>query len=86
MNNFFFSNKPTQKTTSNASNNTFDKCEIHSESRDFKQGVSFRCRPFEYGITYHNDDFVQDFVIYKESLYMCLVESVALSPGESPES
>lgn len=82
MNNFFFSDK-SSKVSKN--NNTFDKCTTHTESRDFKQGVSFRCRPFEYGVTYHNDDFVQDFVIYKGSLFMCLSESVALSPGESPD-
>jgi hypothetical protein len=84
MNNFFFSNNTTKKSSNNAPNNMFDKCEIHSESRDFKQGVSFRCRPFEYGVTYHNDDFVQDFVIYNERLYMCLNESVTLSPEEAP--
>lgn len=86
MSNFFFSDK---QSKTNKSNNTsysvFDKCTTHTESRDFKQGVSFRCRPFEYGITYHNDDFVQDFVIYNGSLYMCLAESVTASPSESTD-
>lgn len=86
MSNFFFSDK---QSKTNKSNNTsysvFDKCATHTESRDFKQGVSFRCRPFEYGITYHNDDFVQDFVIYNGSLYMCLAESVTASPSESTD-
>lgn len=84
MSNFFFSDKQ-QKTSkiSNSNYSVFDKCAVHTESRDFKQGVSFRCRPFEYGITYHNDDFVQDFVIYNGSLYMCMAESVTESPAES---
>lgn len=83
MSNFFCST-PIQSTYT-VSENTFENCTEHTESRDFKQGVSFRCRPFEYGITYYNDDFVQDFVIYKGALYMCLVESTTLSPGECPE-
>jgi hypothetical protein len=41
----------------------FHHCNDVVPSRDFRQGVSFRCRPFDLGTTYHNDDFVQDFVI-----------------------
>lgn len=84
MNSFFFSNPEKQDRRVCKSDNLFDKCATHTESRDFKQGVSFRCRPFEYGITYHNDEFVQDFVIYNGSIYMCLEESVTLSPEEAP--
>lgn len=91
MNSFFFSNPEKQDVRVcksdnlfDKSDNLFDKCATHTESRDFKQGVSFRCRPFEYGTTYHNDEFVQDFVIYNGSIYMCLEESVTLSPEEAP--
>lgn len=84
MNNFFFSGPIKQEEHVCKPDNLFDKCVTHTESRDFKQGVSFRCRPFEYGITYHNDEFVQDFVIYNGAIYMCSEESVTLSPEEAP--
>lgn len=68
MNNFFFvADKPVIEKES-IENQFFTHCEDHGFSRDFKQGVSFRCREFEYGTTYHNDEFVQDFVLYNESM------------------
>lgn len=85
MNNFFFvGNEPISESKSE-SPKFFTHCEDHGLTRDFKQGVSFRCRPFEYGITYHNDDFVQDFVTLNGSIYMCVVKSTTNIPGESDD-
>lgn len=90
MNNFFFTNGIIKENSDideykDSNNIFFHKCNEHTPSRDFKQGVSFRCRKFEYGNTYHNDDFVQDFVIYNKSIYMCTVESTTNIPGESTD-
>lgn len=82
MNNFFFVHDPYV-------NQSYEKDPAHCEdtefSRDFKQGVSFRCRPFEFGVEYHNDNFVQDFVIYNGTVYMCVVESTTNSPEVSED-
>lgn len=85
MNNFFFvADRPIIEKES-IENQFFTHCEDHGFSRDFKQGVSFRCREFEYGTTYHNDEFVQDFVLYKGCMWMCTVESTTDIPGESED-
>lgn len=82
MSNYFFVH---DHLAGEGSEKFFTHCDDHGFSRDFKQGVSFRCRPFELGTEYRNDDFVQDFVLFNGSMYMCTVESTTNVPGESED-
>lgn len=82
MSNYFFVH---EHPVTESSEKFFTHCNDHDFSRDFKQGVSFRCRLFELGTEYRNDDFVQDFVLFNGSMYMCTVESTTDAPGESED-
>ena len=51
--------------------------------RSYKKGKSFYCSEYQSTVTYHNNDFVQDFVTYKHALYACVKECFGEIPGES---
>jgi hypothetical protein len=51
-------------------------------SRSFEKGKSFNCSEYEQGRTYYNNDFLQDFVIYKGCLYVCIKETTDI-PNDS---
>ena len=51
--------------------------------RSYKKGKSFYCSEYQPTVTYHNNDFVQDFVTYKHALYACVKECFGEIPGES---
>lgn len=45
-------------------------------SRSYEKGKSFNCTKYEHGKTYYNNDFLQDFVIYNNCLYVCIKETI----------
>lgn len=51
-------------------------------SRSYEKGKSFNCTEYIKGKTYHNNDFIQDFVIYEQCLYACIRETREI-PGDS---
>ena len=53
-------------------------------SRSYEKGKSFNCTEYVKGETYYNNDFVQDFVIYENSLYVCMKETREV-PGSSSD-
>ena len=64
MNNFFCNHK-TQKSDPE---HTFSEIDINYR-RDYSKGKSFKVSIWNEVDTYNNDDFIQDFVIYNQSLW-----------------
>ena len=64
MNNFFCNHK-TQKSDPE---HTFSEIDINYR-RDYSKGKSFKVSIWNEIDTYNNDDFIQDFVIYNQSLW-----------------
>lgn len=54
-------------------------------SRNYNRGKSFRFSDWEAGVVYKNDDFVQDFVKYKEVLYACVAPFTSKIPEKSKD-
>lgn len=54
-------------------------------SRNYHRGKSFRFSNWCPGITYKNDDYVQDFVKYKNSLYACEATHTTKFPDKSTD-
>lgn len=44
-------------------------------SRSYEKGKSFNCAEYKLGKVYYNNDFLQDFVIYNNCLYVCTRET-----------
>ena len=57
--------------------------EYNDFPRSYKKGKSFYCSEYDPGVTYYNNDFVQNFVTYKHALYACVKECFGETPGKS---
>lgn len=83
MSNFFFENKKSYKSNTKCNKHT---CLDPDESRSFHKGKSFRCWEWDENKdrTFLNDEFYQDFVVYKRALYAC-VNTTTDSPENSED-
>lgn len=54
-------------------------------SRNYHRGKSFRFSNWCPGITYKNDEYIQDFVKYKNALYACKIPFTTKIPGKSTD-
>ena len=81
MNNFFCNHK-TQKSDPE---HTFSEIDINYR-RDYSKGKSFKVSIWNEIDTYNNDDFIQDFVIYNQSLWARIdsTPSTNEAPTEGP--
>ncbi len=81
MNNFFCNHK-TQKSDPE---HTFSEIDINYR-RDYSKGKSFKVSIWNEIDTYNNDDFIQDFVIYNQSLWARIDSTPSINevPTEGP--
>lgn len=87
MNNFVFNgtvftNDVVNDCDKTTCQNNFFGCKSSSDTREFNTGKSFRCNEWNAETTFYNDEFIQDFVIYDNSLYVCIKTNTNVIPHD----
>lgn len=67
----------------NTSKNFFSSCENKGFVREYSRGKSFDFSKWTPGVSYVNDLYKQDFVIYDKNLYVCIKSNTNVKPGTS---